>query len=476
MPWELIQAAGQKVWDIDPLAVEQALALMAPPAGPAPPHWGLVLRFGQPQQLPGKLEENTEEATVAGIAYRRGLGPDMPCFCLVDGRTLLVGSEPMLREMITAGDEASVLREMLAAIPTSNDLTAVLAFGQVRELVKRTLAQMPQLPPPLQPLLDVPDQLDAVAVALQFSGERASEIKLTATSPAAAEQLEATLVRSLTVAKQLLLGKELRSLQDQHNPMAQPMAQYLTRVANSIEKKLQPERNGKDLVITASAEYTRIGAAIALVLPSVRAARQAARRTMSLNNLKNIGLALQNYHDTYRTLPPAAKVDANGKALLSWRVQILPFLMEQSLYEEFHLDEPWDSEHNKKLIRRMPQIYRNPDLPEMDFKTNYLAVTGEGTAFAGKQGTKFRDVTDGTSNTIMVVEANADRAVIWTKPDDLQFNPQQPLAGLGDLHSSGFQALFMDGLIHIIAKTIDPTVLRALMTIAGKEPISDETF
>ena len=166
-----------------------------------------------------------------------------------------------------------------------------------------------------------------------------------------------------------------------------------------------------------------------------------------------------------------APVDADGKPLLSWRVHLLPYVEAADLYDEFHLDEPWDSEHNKKLIERMPDAYRNPNLPVAEFKTNYLAVTGEGTAFGGKQGTKFQDVIDGTANTIMVVEANADRAVIWSKPDDLKFDPQQPLAGLGDLRPGGFQALLMDGSVQFFAKTIDPGVLRALMTIAGSEAI-----
>ncbi len=471
VPWEVIQATAQNEVGFDPLAIEEAIALVAAPAGPAPPDWGAILRFSQPQQLADKLTENTEEAAIDGTTYLRGMGPDMPCFCLVDGSTLLVGSEAMLREMITAGDGASPLREMLAAIPTKNDVTAVLAFSPIRELVKQALTQLPELPPPFQPLLDVPDQLDSVTVALNFSRERPSGIKLTATDAAAAEQLETTLRQSLAIGKQLLLGQMMQSMQDDDDPTAQAMVQYLTRVANSIEAKLQPKRNGKDLVITASADYATTGVMVALLLPAVQAAREAARRTQASNNLKQIGVAMHNYHDAYGSLPPAAKVDAEGKPLLSWRVHLLPFVEEANLYDEFHLDEPWDSEHNKKLIERMPLAYRNPNLPVADFKTNYLAVTGEGTAFGGKEGTKFRDVIDGTSNTIIVVEANADRAVIWSKPDDLKFDPQQPLAGLGDLRPGGFQSLLMDGSTQFIAKTIDPALLRALMTIAGGEAI-----
>lgn len=476
VPWEVIQTAVKTEVGFDPLAIEQAIALAAPPAGPTPPDWGAILRFSQPQQLADKLTENIEEVDVDGTTYLRGLGPDMPCFCMVDGSTLLVGSDSMLRQMITAGDEASPLREMLAAIPTRNDVTAVLAFSPIRELVKQALTQLPELPLPFQPLLDVPDQLDSVMVALNFSRERPSGIKLTATDAAAAEQLETTLRQTLAIGKQLLLGEMMQSMQDEDDPIAQSMAQYLTRVANSIEAKLQPKRNGKDLVITADADYATAGVMVALLLPAVQAAREAARRSQTSNNLRQIGIAMHNYHDVYGSLPPAAKVDAEGKPLLSWRVHLLPFVEAENLYDEFRLDEPWDSEHNKKLIERMPMAYRNPNLPMADFKTNYLAVTGEGTAFGGKEGTKFRDVIDGTSNTIIAVEANADRAVIWSKPDDLKFDPQQPLAGLGELRPGGFQALLMDGSTRFIANTIDHDILRALITIAGREPIPRGEF
>src|SRR5207249_2796575 len=84
--------------------------------------------------------------------------------------------------------------------------------------------------------------------------------------------------------------------------------------------------------------------------------RIAGRRTVSQNNLKQIGLAMHNYHDTYRHFPPQALTDKNGKPLLSWRVAVLPFIEQDNLYRQFKLDEPWDSEHNRKLLERMPKL------------------------------------------------------------------------------------------------------------------------
>ena len=164
------------------------------------------------------------------------------------------------------------------------------------------------------------------------------------------------------------------------------------------------------------------GVVIALLLPAVQSAREAARRAQCTNNLKQFGLAMHNYHATYNTLPKPAITDKDGKPLLSWRVAILPFLEQQELYNKFKLDEPWDSPHNKALIKEMPTMYMCPSRPNGEpGMTTYCAFVGPGALFEAGKATGFQDVTDGTSNTLMAVEAKD--AVIWTKPDDLKFDP-----------------------------------------------------
>jgi hypothetical protein len=214
------------------------------------------------------------------------------------------------------------------------------------------------------------------------------------------------------------------------------------------------------------------GVAIALLLPAVQQAREAARRTQSTNNLKQIGLAMHNFADVYKWFPAAAGYDKQNKPMLSWRVYILPFVDEQELYKSFHLEEPWDSEHNKALIARMPVVYHNPNLPQAaEGKTNYLAVVGDKAAVRPKEGTAIADFTDGTSNTILAVEANADRAVIWTKPDDWSPDNKDPLAGLVGFRPGFFLALFADGRVQAVSVKTEPNVLKALFTRNGGEVI-----
>ncbi|MBI5757229.1 MAG: DUF1559 domain-containing protein [Planctomycetales bacterium] len=252
-------------------------------------------------------------------------------------------------------------------------------------------------------------------------------------------------------------------------PHLVPSVTTISRTATGLET----EHHG--ILPGGGSEYTVVApVAIALLLPAVQQAREAARRTQSKNNLKQIGLAMHNYHDVHGRFPPAASTSKAGKPLLSWRVHILPYLDQAPLYNSFHLDEPWDSEHNKKLTAGVPLQYINPSAPKLtaEGKTVYLAPVGKGLAFEGSEGTRIGDFTDGTSNTILVVEAHADKAVIWTKPDDLAFDSEKPLDGLKEARQGGFQVLLCDGSVRFINLTINLDILRALFTRNGGEAVA----
>jgi prepilin-type processing-associated H-X9-DG protein len=215
-----------------------------------------------------------------------------------------------------------------------------------------------------------------------------------------------------------------------------------------------------------------VPAAIGFTIPAAQSSRSAARRVQSMNNLKEIGLGLLNYESAHRTYPPAYKADKNGKPLLSWRVLILQFVEQDGLYKEFHLDEPWDSPHNKKLISRMPAVYRSPNSTLAgQGKSNYLTVRGKDTIFSGAEGTSIADVTDGTSNTIMTVEVPDDKAVIWTKPDDFEYDEELPMKGLLGIQPGGFNAGFADGSVQLIPASIKPETLKALFMRNDGQPI-----
>jgi hypothetical protein len=209
----------------------------------------------------------------------------------------------------------------------------------------------------------------------------------------------------------------------------------------------------------------------ALLLPAVQAAREAARANASMNNMKEIAVGMLSHHDEYRRLPPAGADQAGNRPNLSWRVQILPYIGHEALYERFHHDEPWNSPHNLALVGEMPEVYQCPNL-DADGKTVYLAVTGPGASFKGENpGPGLQSFSDGQSNTIYLVEANADQAVEWTRPDDWEFDPNDPWRGLGDLRPGCFLAGFLDGHVERISTTMSPEELNSYFTRAGNEVI-----
>jgi hypothetical protein len=189
----------------------------------------------------------------------------------------------------------------------------------------------------------------------------------------------------------------------------------------------------------------------------------------SVNNLKQIGFAFHNYFSSYNSLPHDI-ADAKGKAGLSWRVAILPYIEHDGLYRQFKLNEPWNSAHNKKLIAQMPKIYAPPGVTTNGW-TYYRSFSGQGAIMPppgkGVPGQAFRglslsNISDGTANTLMVAEAN--EPVIWTKPDDLPFTPGKPPKLGGAVFGDGFHATFGDGSVRFLrSSNIDTKTLSNLI-------------
>ncbi len=211
-----------------------------------------------------------------------------------------------------------------------------------------------------------------------------------------------------------------------------------------------------------------------IISPAVR----ESRRKQCDEYLDQIGRALHEYHRVQGHLPAPALADRDGKPLLSWRVAILPQLGYQSLYTRFHLDEPWDSPHNRALLREMPKEFACPGGPGTRAgQTGYLVVVGPkselgsvNTPFEPTRGADFNEFFDGTSNTVLVIET--DTLVPWTKPKDLQWTPGGPLPRLASPHDGGAHVLFADGTTRFLKTSIAATTLLALLTKNGGEVLS----
>ncbi len=214
---------------------------------------------------------------------------------------------------------------------------------------------------------------------------------------------------------------------------------------------------------------------VAALKKKAELAELAGLKGVSENNLKQLALAMHNFHDTYNALPKPAIMSKDGKPLLSWRVAILPFIEQNQLYQEFKLDEPWDSPANKKLLAKMPRIYEPVrGKTKVPHSTYYQVFVGPMTMFeVGKKALRLQDTLDGTSNTVMIVEAG--EAVPWTKPEDLPFDPKgKTLPKLGGLFPDGFFAAMGDGSTRWISRNFDPATMRAVITRNGGEVIQPD--
>jgi hypothetical protein len=197
-------------------------------------------------------------------------------------------------------------------------------------------------------------------------------------------------------------------------------------------------------------------------------AATSASNEASTKNLRAIGQAMQNYASTFSNAFPPSASTRNGKPYCSWRVKILPFLDEGALYKQYHMNEPWDSPHNLELAKTTPKVYQTPGRPD-DGKTCYMVFAGKGAPLDGGNNVPLMTFQDGLANTILVVEAGSDKAVPWTKPEDLPFDQANPIAALGQIPGDGFLATTADGRVHRF--NVDNSTLKALITPAGNEKI-----
>lgn len=221
--------------------------------------------------------------------------------------------------------------------------------------------------------------------------------------------------------------------------------------------------------VAAATDSTAPAGAAEASLPAEPAAPQkkpvtlAERRQRSIQNLTAIGTAFQRHTQVSGKYPPVA-IKAAGRPLLSWRVLLLPYLGYAKLYEQFHLQEPWDSPHNKALIAQIPPVYQSPE--RLDEKTNYLMPVEGLSPFRMNQlqPNFVRGFEDKPENTLIVLEAADEHAVPWTKPEDFDVG-QKGLAGmLGKLRSDGLFVVWGDGRVGLLPKSVAAAQLKAFLT------------
>jgi len=283
------------------------------------------------------------------------------------------------------------------------------------------------------------------------------------------------IARTLDAAKAMFLNLEPTLRQQVANEPGAQAGMIMQAIDAGAKVINSATVASNDKVVELKAEGPAdIAVTIGILAPAVASARESARRAQSMNNLKQIGLAMHLYADTYKHFPGAVVMGPDGKTPHSWRVAILPYLEQQALYKQYKFDEPWDSEANKKVLAQMPAVFRHPGDARPDPFSSYFVLTGPATMFDGAKGAEFADIRDGMSNTILTVEAVRD--IPWTKPEDIAFDPNQPLPAIGGFNPDGTNVGFADGSVRFMSKLVDSAMLKSLITKAGREPIVDNSL
>jgi serine/threonine protein kinase len=275
----------------------------------------------------------------------------------------------------------------------------------------------------------------------------------------------------LAADENLVFQNGLHDLQVRKNRASLQGDEAEIRAVNGQLKRAEP------LLRRLTAELNE-GEPTGLATPAVQSARSAARRALSTNHIKQLGLAVHNFNSARAHLPQQAIFSKDGKPLLSWRVALLPYLDQAVLYQKFKLDEPWDSPHNRALLKYMPLVYMPAEeSPSAEpYTTFYQVFVGTNSAigplFEPNPNFKVRisgGCPDGTSGTFLIVEGGTP--VPWTKPADIKYDPDKPLPKLGGVFKDGIVAGFGDGSVRFLARDLDEEMIRALITRNGGEPV-----
>ena len=268
------------------------------------------------------------------------------------------------------------------------------------------------------------------------------------------------------------------------SPAAQKMAAVLDKLAANMEAS---RYTNESVLATASVSRNYRGeSVVATLIDFVQQESKQVPHQISQNNLTRLILAMHMYHDTYQHFPPAMLYgkDGKGKVPHSWRVALLPFLEQEKLYNEYQFDEPWDSPANKKVLEKMPSVFRHPSDQDNSTHSAYFGLIGNAdeklpgssrlpTLFSSKLGARMADITDGLSNTIALVEAKRD--IPWTKPEDIAY-VEGELPKLGGYSGNGFNYARCDGTVGLFPKDFpQPAIaLRILISPQGGETLPPE--
>ena len=467
--------------EFDFLALDEIQMAICPPGEGefAPVAPCVVMTFKDPAAATATIAKfrDLKPAEHAGKKYQSHANPNEPSIYQPNPNVVVAAPDRLLKSFLDSSTPPKALADAMARPGMTGQLRLVVVPTSQRELVG-AMAKSPNLafvPPPVKRLLDLPQFVTLTALSLHVSGDEFLHLELDTAAAGDTKEVKDRLDAALNFAKEMVNEVLLANLEN--DPGAPPEAKEMAKpLSEETLGKLKVSVEGTKVVLSLPVSPALAAMArksVPLALKAAEQAKQANLKLRDMNNLKQIGLGALNYENSTRKLPDDFR-SADGKAILSWRVAILPYCEDTLIFEKLDKMMPWDAAPNRAAAGTLPGVFRenattakNDGIPT----SRIFRFVGPGTLFDGPKPVGFGDIKDGASNTILYVQAGPSKAVPWTQPADLTFDAKDPIKALGDIPPTGFLAVFCDGSARIIPPTIKPEQLAALITPAGNEPV-----
>lgn len=427
---------------------------------------GLIVRyaedFDQAQLLPLVLGGKPGSAVeIAGLPATRIDSATSVVF--PNPRTMLISSESALQQMLAQRQPSQGLREKLEELFPAGDIVLV-SEAEVAKYWLRTM----QGPPGFLGFLAMITQATLVLDATG-AGPALLDVRITTDNPQAAVQLNGL----VTGGFQMVKAQVLNQLSQPESPIPETLVAKVSELLDSATVTVEEQEVTLNIpkLENAAATFEALSKEMTALAGIWRQSVQERQELSRQMAIKQMVLAMHTFHDVHNGLPMWNGQGEDQPKGLSWRVHLLPYMGLDELYSQFHLDEPWDSEHNKTLIEKMPDIFRTGGV-DAPGSTSYHVFLGDQTPVGGKSPQSMRNITDGTSNTLLIVKAGADKADIWTKPGGLEYVAEDPLKCMGNVGKKILVAM-CDGSTRLIDSTISSETFRRLIEHADGEIIED---
>jgi hypothetical protein len=442
-----------------------------------PTGWGIVTlsRSVDENTLIGKIEGQMmgikfQEKTYNGKKYRfLGMGPNSVAVHFPSSRMIILSNEEGMKRCLDqkGGKPSGVLERGVAELKGKHHMTG--AFAITDEMIKK-------IPPDARPMVAPFLETKGILFSSDAADKSVTEITLVFDADDKAGAAKEALVgfKDLAIKALPALKGEGANIPN----MAQGMA-----MAEAALRDLTIAQNGKDVTVKMQMDSAAAAVLPGLILPAIQKVREASAGSQSANNLKQLAVAMINYADAHQgQLPPFVKYSAAGKPLWSWRVELLPYLEQGAMYNQLKQDEPWNGPNNRNVLANMPAVFKHPNQNQFQKnQTHYQVFQGQGAVFnAGQRQTQIKypaGIPDGTSNTIMIVEAR--NPVNWAAPNVLDvsvfFTPQGPHNFapfmLGVVNNQPINAVMFDGSLRKIQPNANGQHLAWAIMPADGQPL-----